>query len=76
MFYSNCLIEAIKAKLADFSTEIVRLHRSKGESDKTVAHFGWVKDGKTYHFTRRGRGPRQWWRNLFYKGHVVRVATR
>lgn len=47
--YSNCLIEAIKAKIKDpKAVHIIYLPKKWNDG---ALHFMWVKDNKVYHYT-------------------------
>lgn len=49
MKYSNCLIEAIKAKIRNPKVKIIFLNKKENNGNR---HFLWKVDGKVFHYER------------------------
>ena len=49
--YSNCLIEAVKAKIKDPKVGIIYLPKKWNNGSR---HFMWIKGDKVYHYTHGG----------------------
>lgn len=61
--YSNCLFEALKAKLKDPKhVQIIHLPRSWNDGH---SHYLWIKDNQVYHFEAQGKHLR-----FFFKGKL------
>lgn len=69
-FYSNCLIEALKAKIKDFKN--VKIHLMLN-SFTIFPHFWWERNGKAYNFTSLKKRRCQ---VLLFKGKIIERSLR
>lgn len=67
IFYSNCLFEAVKAKLKDWQNTEVKHIRSKDN----LIHFIWIdkKNGCRYDFAQV-ETVKYWVQLLWFKGYI------
>jgi len=70
MFYSNCLFEALKAKIKDPKhVEIILVPPSLNHGS---LHFFWKKQGKIFHFTNKNLKRTKIWFNGEIKQYDMR----
>ena len=70
-FYSNCLIEAIKAKLKDWN-HVTITYVSPFDNEVFCPHILW-SDGKyDYDFGNEGKGDQGFLNWTLHKGHIRR----
>lgn len=65
-FYSNCLFEAIKAKICNPKIRI--MYYPAFLNEVRCPHFIWSDGKKEYDFHYKGRLP--WYKWLWHKGHI------
>ena len=69
-FYSNCLLEAIRAKRRKPAVRWhwmpIRYNRSRWP------HVLWEEDGYIYHFQCAAKGRTPWWKRFWFKGYLKR----
>lgn len=65
-FYSNCLYEAIKAKIKDLKN--VHIHIMFNLSTSIFPHFWWDDSEKAFNFTS---SKKRKWQVLLFKGKIV-----
>lgn len=63
MKYSNCLIEAIKAKIKD--PKHIKIHRIPLKLNHNKIHFYWTDSEKFYHYVSPNQHPKN---ILWFKG--------
>ena len=69
-YVSNCLIEAVKAKLKDPRRVKLYFCKPTFAPDYQMFHFMW-SDGKAdYDFSDCGHGKTPWYRCLLFKGQI------
>lgn len=67
--YSNCLIEALKAKIKDpKNVHIIYLPK---KWNMGINHYMWVKDGMVYHYTHDKVNTKQ---QYLFKGYVKKQS--
>lgn len=71
-YVSNCLIEAIRAKLKD--PRHVKLYFCKPTfaPDYQMFHFMWSDSKADYDFSDSGHGETPWYKCLLFKGQIRR----
>lgn len=69
MFYSNCLIEALKAKFKDFKNVKITYIRAKGD---IIPHFMWSDGINDYDFgfVKGDNINNKWWNEILFKGEI------
>ena len=66
-FYSNCLIEALKAKIKHpIKTKI----RMVVIPDSLIPHFIWVNNNTIKEFGNVDVGDIKWYKSFLYKGYI------
>lgn len=67
IFYSNCLFEAVKAKIKNWQTTEIKHIRSKDN----LIHFIWIdkKNGYRYDFAQV-ETVKYWVQLLWFKGYI------
>ena len=74
MKYSNCLIEAIIAKIkSPKNVKIIYLPKKLNKTSSTIPHFFWenIKDGKIFHYINPN-GSKQ----FMYKGEIKNISKK
>lgn len=72
-FRSNCLLEALKAKLKDWSNTEIKHVRSKDN----LIHFVWIdkKNGYRYDFAQT-EVVKYWVQLLYFRGYIRKKKLR
>ena len=70
-WYSNCLIEAIKAKIK-WGKEVKIIHIPARKNENYCPHFMWYDtlDGNIKDFTAGHGYTEKWWNFFIFKGHI------
>lgn len=70
-YWSNCLIEAIKAKIK-WGNKIKIIYISPRKNDIFCPHFMWydVLAGNVKDFTADPGFANKWYSNILFKGHI------
>lgn len=70
-WYSNCLIEAIKAKIR-LGKQAKLIHISAKDFEVYCPHWMWLdlRDGNIYDFCAVQRDEDKWWNLFLFNGHI------
>ena len=71
-FYSNCLFEAIKAKMNNFNVKITYIPPKYSESYRFIPHFMWSDGVNDYDFMYDEGEYVKWYKILKFKGKIVK----
>ncbi len=71
MYWSNCFIEAIKAKIK-YGEEIKVIHLKAKENEVYCPHWVWhdLRDNNVYDFHAPAPYHEHWWNFLLFKGSI------
>ena len=71
IFYSNCLIEAIKAKIKDPKhVKLLFIPKKYNEHNSISFHCFWMKDDIVYDFRAESFNKKHLWQLFLFKGHI------
>lgn len=68
-YYSNCLVEAIKAKLKNKSVKIF-FCKPQTINSFQLCHFMWTDGKADYDFSDKGIEDLPWYRSFWFKGAI------
>lgn len=71
VFISNCLIQAVKARISNKNVKIYFCKPRITENGHfQMFHFMWDDGEHSYDFTNIEDGGKRWYRSLLFKGYV------